>query len=496
MHTMNSSNSNSNNNVNSRRNLYSNVYNAYSTNPYNTRKKVVSKPLIVAAFVIIVGTWLIVTLHLFSGSSNSSSSAAVDNASVHAAVLLKQQLLEEADHPVVVAAAAAGVKVLESITVLDDNNNNNNNNINKKKADTKKKKKKKDTNDYRTIKLEIPPPKSHKGDLDLDDQILNLTRTNPVYIGREKLIRMLLEMYIDVTQIDDDIWAQVPVWDDITKVHGKEPIIHGLTEDNCASFRDAVPEVDRHVAIAGMFNTGTNLLSILLQHNCAMPAGVAKLGRKKGHGMEWQVPWGKHTPVWYRKAAHVKNFLGKIPEDNIMVAVMVRHPHDWMSSMCRHGYTAKWNRTAKNCPNLFEGNRVTAKFGPGPSSHDSLAHMWNDWNGVYHNATTFKRLMVRFEDTIFFPKETSRKVCTCVGGKLMTPKEKDGIFHYVIDSAKTGPGHGPGQKRNGLIDAWIKYGKARKTKLSRSDLEFSELHLNRDIMRDLHWEFPVMPSSR
>jgi hypothetical protein len=176
-----------------------------------------------------------------------------------------------------------------------------------------------------------------------------------------------------------------------------------------------------------------------------------------------------------------------------MVAVMVRNPHDWMASMCRHGYTAKWKRTAKNCPNLYEGNSVHAKFGPGPSDHASLAHMWNDWNGVYFNAS-FPRVMVRFEDTIFFPKEVSKKVCSCVGGKLITPKENDGIFHYVIDSAKTGPGHGPGKKRNGLIDAWIKYGRAREVKLSKSDLEFSEKYLNRDIVQALSWGFPPIPA--
>eukprot|EP00545_Synedropsis_sp_CCMP1620_P005253 CAMPEP_0119029820 /NCGR_PEP_ID=MMETSP1176-20130426/40714_1 /TAXON_ID=265551 /ORGANISM="Synedropsis recta cf, Strain CCMP1620" /LENGTH=451 /DNA_ID=CAMNT_0006986175 /DNA_START=9 /DNA_END=1360 /DNA_ORIENTATION=- len=424
-------------------------FNAYSTNPYNTRKKVLSKPLIAVAFGIVLCTWIAVTLHVFS-SSNASLPPPVS--------LMKEQ--ETAQQQLILAKESNQHEKLAASL----------NEKKKKKVEVKpkdnKKKKKKDTTDYRTIKLETPPPKSHHDAIiSLDAQIQNLTKHNPVYIGREKLVRMLLEMWIDVTQIGDDIWEQVPLWDDIVKVHGTAPQIHGLTDTNCAAFRDAVPEVDRHVAIAGMFNTGTNLLSILLQHNCAMPAGVEKFGRKKGHGMEWQVPWGKHTPAWYRGGAHVKNFIGRIPEENIMVAVMVRHPHDWMSSMCRHGYTAKWNRTARNCPNLYEGNKVTAKFGAGPSAHDSLAHMWNDWNGVYYNAT-FPRLMVRFEDTIFFPKETSRQVCTCVGGKLMTPKEKDGLFHYVIDSAKTGPGHGPGQKRNGLIDAWIKYGKARQTKLS------------------------------
>lgn len=364
------------------------------------------------------------------------------------------------------------------------------------KPRAKKAKKKKDTHDYRTIKLETPSPReiSHQASMkEIKDKVQNLTLTHPVYIGREKLVSMLLEMYIDPTQIEDSMWEQVPVWDEIAKVRGSHPVIHGL--DECDAYRDKVTPLDRRVGIAGMFNTGTNLLAILLQHNCAIPERVEKMGRKKGHGMEWQVPWGKHSPVWYRGQGHVHNFIGRIPEESIMVAVMVRHAHDWMSSMCRHGYTAKWNRTAKNCPNLYTNNTVTAKFGPGPSTHDSLAHMWNDWNGAYYDGNV-SRLMIRFEDVIFFPKETSRKVCNCVGGKLVTPKEKDGLFHYVIDSAKTGPGHGPGQKRNGLIDAWIKYGKARKTTLHKSDLEFASQHVRRDIMDSLEWDFPEIPDKR
>jgi hypothetical protein len=55
----------------------------------------------------------------------------------------------------------------------------------------------------------------------------------------------------------------------IVKVHGSEPVVYGL--EHVSDLSRYGPAVDRHVAIAGMFNTGTNLLSILLQHNCAIP---------------------------------------------------------------------------------------------------------------------------------------------------------------------------------------------------------------------------------
>ncbi|KAI2502858.1 hypothetical protein MHU86_11605 [Fragilaria crotonensis] len=87
---------------------------------------------------------------------------------------------------------------------------------------------KRDTTDYRNIKIETPSPKAKHDPMDFDAVIANLTATNPVFIGRERLARMLLEMYIDPTQVEDSIWKQVPVWDDIVTVHGRAPVIYGL----------------------------------------------------------------------------------------------------------------------------------------------------------------------------------------------------------------------------------------------------------------------------
>lgn len=432
----------------------------------------VTVPFLLLALVVIGFLWVAVALRLFL--SGDVSDHAFQNAAGR-----------ETDQDESVKFIAEKTKVAQNQQGKDQGKENGNRNGNVNNGG-RKKKKKKDTHDYRNIKIETPPPNQHH-DEKIEEILANLTAHNSVYIGREKLVKMLLEMYIDVTQIDDSIWEQVPIWDDIVKVHGRAPVIHGL--ETCADFREAVPEFDRRAGIAGLFSSGTNLLAILLQHNCGNKARMKKLGRKKGHGMEWQVPWGKHSPAWYRGIGHVKNFIGQIEPENMMVTSMIRNPYDWMASMCRHGYTAKWNRSRNNCPNLYDGNEVNAKFGPGPSHHLSLAHMWNDWNRAYFNAT-YPRLMIRFEDVVFFPKETARKICTCVGGKLLTPKENDGIFHYVIDSALTGAGHGGAQKRNGLIDAWIKYGKPRNITFSASDMKYAESHLDTDMMETFRWNIP------
>ena len=71
--------------------------------------------------------------------------------------------------------------------------------------------------------------------------------------------------------------------------------------------------------------------------------------------------------------------------------------------------------------------------------------------------------MVRFEDIIFFPYEVTQQICTCAGGVLGHRSDDRDVanntFHYVVRSAKTGSGHGPTSRRNGLIDSWVRYGR-------------------------------------
>ncbi|KAL7536427.1 hypothetical protein ACHAXR_007153 [Thalassiosira sp. AJA248-18] len=312
--------------------------------------------------------------------------------------------------------------------------------------------------------------------------------------GKERLWNILQTR--NVTQVDADYWASIPTWDTILKnIHhdkggndiNASPIIHGL--ETCQAFQNITSSIpsQRRIAPAGLFNTGTNLLSVLLEYNCQNPHRVEKFGNaKRGHGNEWEVPWGKHTPASSR-GRYFKNEKLKYTVDEVLPIVLVRNPYGWMKSMCRNPYTAKWKgmHDKKTCPQLKdtttrrdadgeEWNNVDVKYGSSTTHHQSLGNLWNDWYSEYfynNNNNTdgdkttdapFPRLIIRFEDIIFFPYEVTKQICTCAGGVLGHRQEDrdvaNGSFHYVVRSAKAGIGHGPASQRNGLIDSWARYG--------------------------------------
>ena len=308
--------------------------------------------------------------------------------------------------------------------------------------------------------------------------------------GKERLWSMLQTR--NVTEVDSSYWASVPTWDEIiSNLYGKHqnantsrPIVYGL--ETCETFQDATSSnpSQRRIAPAGMFNTGTNYLSVLLEYNCQNPHRVAKFNNnpKRGHGNEWEVLWGKHTPAHFR-GQYYKNEKHNYDVHEVLPVVLIRNPYGCMKSTCRNSYSARWARRGNSmdsCPDLKKDgkwNAVNVTFAPGTTHHRSLAHVWNDWYGeyFYNNFTMdssansygisnlsapFPRLMVRFEDIIFFPYEVTQQICKCAGGILgHRPDDQDvanNTFHYVVRSAKTGGGHG--HTRNGLIDSWVKYG--------------------------------------
>lgn len=313
--------------------------------------------------------------------------------------------------------------------------------------------------------------------------------------GKERIWNMLQTR--NVAQVDAEYWASIPTWDEILKNihHSKSgdkknasPIIHGL--ETCQAFQNITSSNPWHrrIAPAGIFNTGTNYLSVLLEYNCQNPHRVEKFNgdAKRGHGNEWEVPWGKHNPA-HSRGKHFKDKNPKYTVDEVLPIVLVRNPFGWMKSMCRNPYTASWKgqRDQESCPQLkkkmekseansAEWNNVDVRFGSGLTHHQSLGHLWNDWYGEYFhgNKTSdrgkvpdapFPRLMIRFEDIIFFPYEVTKQVCECAGGVIAHRKDDkdvaDDTFHYVVRSAKAGMGHGPASQRNGLIDSWARYGR-------------------------------------
>ena len=174
--------------------------------------------------------------------------------------------------------------------------------------------------------------------------------------------------------------------------------------------------------------------------------------------------------------------------------------------MCKHPYSARWHRgdgsngdilnmgldnyehNIRHCPNFSVPDpTLHVKYAEFRRTHQSLLHFWNDFYNEYLNVT-FPRLLVRFEDLVFRPREVTKAVCECAGGSM----RPDGHFAYVVDSAKKGE-HAHGKVRTGYVDAIIKYGtNDRRYSIyeKASDLEYIRDHVDRNLMDLLKYPLP------
>jgi hypothetical protein len=172
--------------------------------------------------------------------------------------------------------------------------------------------------------------------------------------------------------------------------------------------------------------------------------------------------------------------------------------------MCRHSYGAEWIHDPAHCPNLvpneideqfLEANQlpipstmnVSVYYADFVRQHNSLVEFWNDWNRAYVDAS-FPRLMVRFEDIVFHPKQITKTVCECAGGLLYSNKP----FKYVVESAKKGAAHG--SEKTSYVDALVKYGTetGRYTGFTKDDLQYAQENLDPDLMRLFGYHYPKM----
>jgi hypothetical protein len=148
--------------------------------------------------------------------------------------------------------------------------------------------------------------------------------------------------------------------------------------------------------------------------------------------------WGKHIPASYR-------LINKFPSDNpdspehVLPIVIVRQPFDWLRSMCKEGYDAKFLRRVRSCPLVYRHgtsnvtNKVIVKAHQTAykytDTYASLADMWTEWHQFYLNAS-FPRLLIRYEDLVLYPKQLVQAIADCTG-KAAKPK-----FQYYTQEAR------------------------------------------------------------
>jgi hypothetical protein len=126
--------------------------------------------------------------------------------------------------------------------------------------------------------------------------------------------------------------------------------------------------------------------------------------------------------------------------------------------------------------------RITYDYGV--EKWDSLAHLWTDWYQQYYSDADFARLIVRYEDFVFFPHQTTQQICDCAGGRLLEP------FVYWVESAKYGPGHG--DAKTSWVAAMIRYGQRLVVprNMTPADLKLARQVLDRGLMDAFHYQIP------
>lgn len=335
--------------------------------------------------------------------------------------------------------------------------------------------------------------------------------------GRGPILDILLDAGIHVGAEDISSILMLPMWQQVAELYGDQPVILGL--DQCEAFRTTVPLRNRFLGIAGNFNSGTTAFGQSLQANCKFPHRRHQYkddpfsNDKVTHvnGMLSQVPWAKHKMAIHRDNHTI---LETVPKLNVLPIVLVRDPYFWMQSMCKEGYGVRWDHSStEHCPNLIPNAYDKRRFGKkwarrqqqqqqrnnssirvwmganpqvGPS-WDSLVHYWNAWYESYYQTgirdfDNWPRLIIRFEDTLFHPKQVMKAVCQCGGGQLSQSN-----FQYLLHEAKWNHK----QAQNNFVTAMVKYGNAegRYRNMTSEDLAFAKESLNSKLMEAFHYRF-------
>jgi len=150
---------------------------------------------------------------------------------------------------------------------------------------------------------------------------------------KEKVFQIILAAGMGESLRKEGVKEKLPTWQQVVDRLGPAPRIYGL--ESCDAFQSSFDGKleDAFVAVAGAFNSGTNLLAELLIANCVNPS---RLQAGLGAGVRWQVNWGKHTPPKKWRNSKHETYKDAPPNENALPAVTVRDPYSWFQSMCRN----------------------------------------------------------------------------------------------------------------------------------------------------------------
>jgi hypothetical protein len=304
----------------------------------------------------------------------------------------------------------------------------------------------------------------------------------------------------------------------------RSPIILGL--EKCSEYRNMIPFRQRIVAPAGIFNSGTNLLSKLLYDNCWISKkNTENRKAEQRQHIHWQVIWGKHTPAQFRSNYSVDAFY---KAERYLPVVTVRDPYSWLQTMCRVRYSVHWfHHAAEHCPNLVPNDvdqkwfykvlrgeipyhkrlepwlydnlydlanytpdldhvPVRVRFKASTLYFQNILEVWNQWYQTYVDAD-YPRLVIRLEDLVVYPEEVVTQVCECAGGRVSREH-----FRHAIDSAKPGDENVHGTVKTNRLDAMMKLIEENRTAgMTLDDKKFAKEHLSSSLLNIFQYQHPL-----
>lgn len=219
-----------------------------------------------------------------------------------------------------------------------------------------------------------------------------------------------------------------------------------------------VPELTAgvHVQIMGLFDTGTNLLSALIEKN--FPADVFVYDMPHPSGKYWrqaEAPGcvderngGKYLCSFWKHAnldvlkSRSGIRLQELAAHKVVGIAMVREPMSWLQSIRKEGYdfakngnkvnTADWLTRSVTASPIFYGNE-------GDVTWANLEEIWNNQTRSYQNLSAYgfpKTLVIRYEDLVVNTTAVMNRVAEVIGVNMT------GAFSQVEESAKGGDSTG------------------------------------------------------
>jgi hypothetical protein len=114
----------------------------------------------------------------------------------------------------------------------------------------------------------------------------------------------------------------------------------------------------------------------------------------------------------------------------------------------------------------------------------TIPELWNAYYRAYV-ADDHPAILLRVEDLIFFPKDVTKAICECAGGKIYDMKN----FNYITKALK-GP---TAEAKYSMVDLLVRYGSTEKrtTQMTREDLARAKETLDADLMDLYGYNHPI-----